>query len=35
VFFKLFFALIVLAAWHGLVILPVVLSYIGPPAYDD
>ena len=29
-FFSLFFALIVLAAWHGLVLLPVILSFIGP-----
>ncbi len=29
-FFKLFFALIVLAAWHGLVFLPVLLRLVGP-----
>lgn len=31
--FKLFFALIVLAIWHGIVLLPVLLSLIGPASY--
>jgi len=32
-FFKLLFALVVLAIWHGVVFLPVCLSLIGPASY--
>lgn len=31
--YKMFFALIVFAIWHGVVFLPVVMSLIGPPPY--
>ncbi|GMH36708.1 hypothetical protein BSKO_04581 [Bryopsis sp. KO-2023] len=32
-FFKMFFAIIAAGAWHGLVILPVVLRWIGPASH--
>eukprot|EP01026_Neomeris_dumetosa_P062917 TRINITY_DN5965_c0_g1_i1.p1 TRINITY_DN5965_c0_g1~~TRINITY_DN5965_c0_g1_i1.p1 ORF type:complete len:894 (+),score=109.62 TRINITY_DN5965_c0_g1_i1:70-2751(+) len=32
-FFKMFFALIVLGLWHGIILLPVVLSLVGPNPY--
>lgn len=34
-FFKMFFAIIVAGAWHGLVLLPVVLSLVGSPPYPS
>eukprot|EP01025_Chloroclados_australasicus_P031754 TRINITY_DN3212_c0_g2_i12.p1 TRINITY_DN3212_c0_g2~~TRINITY_DN3212_c0_g2_i12.p1 ORF type:complete len:838 (-),score=67.46 TRINITY_DN3212_c0_g2_i12:303-2816(-) len=33
-FFKMFFALIVLGLWHGIVILPIALSLVGPRSYN-
>lgn len=38
VFFKMFFAIVITGVWHGIVILPVVLSLIGPadlPSKND
>ncbi|KAF5838334.1 hypothetical protein DUNSADRAFT_3005, partial [Dunaliella salina] len=32
-FFKLLFALVVLAIWHGVIFLPVCLSLVGPASY--
>lgn len=29
-FFKMFFAIVVTGVWHGMVVLPIVLSFIGP-----
>ncbi|GLC70304.1 hypothetical protein PLESTF_000957100 [Pleodorina starrii] len=33
--FKMFATLILLAIWHGLVFLPVIMSWVGPPSYRD
>ncbi|KAG2500556.1 hypothetical protein HYH03_001327 [Edaphochlamys debaryana] len=33
--FKMFAVLILLAIWHGLVLLPILLSWVGPPSYRD
>lgn len=33
VFFKMFFAIIAAGAWHGLVLLPVVLRWLGPASH--
>lgn len=30
VFFKMFFAIVVTGVWHGIVVLPVILSAVGP-----
>lgn len=32
-FFKMFFAIIVIGAWNGLILLPVILSFIGAKPY--
>ena len=32
-FFKIFFLTVLFGVWHGLVLLPVLLSMIGPEAY--
>ena len=32
-FFKIFFLTVLFGVWHGLVLLPVLLSLIGPEAY--
>lgn len=34
-FFKMWMCIIVMGLWHGLVILPIVLSFIGPAANLD
>lgn len=31
-FFKMFFAIVITGTWHGVVVLPVLLSIIGPAA---
>ncbi|CAD7701858.1 unnamed protein product [Ostreobium quekettii] len=31
--FKMFFAIVIFGVWHGLVVLPVLLSLVGPPPY--
>ncbi|GIL56519.1 hypothetical protein Vafri_11858 [Volvox africanus] len=33
--FKMFAVLILLSIWHGIVLLPVLMSWIGPPSYRD
>lgn len=35
VFFQMFSAIIVFGAWHGIIILPMVLAFVGPPPYAD
>ena len=35
VFFEMMAAIVVLGLWHGLVVLPVLLSIIGPAPFDD
>lgn len=32
-FFKMFFAIVVVGVWHGLIILPIMLSICGPEPY--
>ena len=34
-FFKIFFLTVLFGVWHGLVLLPVLLSLIGPEAYQS
>ncbi|GMH38046.1 hypothetical protein BSKO_05930 [Bryopsis sp. KO-2023] len=33
-FFKMFFCIVVVGVWHGLVVLPVLLGYFGPKPYE-
>ena len=35
VFFRIFLLVIIFGLFHGLILLPVVLSLIGPPAYNN
>ncbi|GMH38064.1 hypothetical protein BSKO_05948 [Bryopsis sp. KO-2023] len=35
VFFKMFFVIVVAGLWHGLIVLPVVLSLVGSSSYRD
>lgn len=35
VFFKMFAAIIIFGIWHGVVVLPVLLSLIGPATYAE
>ncbi|CAD7701856.1 unnamed protein product [Ostreobium quekettii] len=35
VFFKMFAAIIMFGIWHGVIVLPVMLSILGPVAYED
>ena len=34
-FFKIFFLTVLFGVWHGLVLLPVLLSLVGPGAYSS
>ena len=34
-FFKIFFLTVLFGVWHGLVLLPVLLSLVGPGAYNS
>lgn len=35
VFFIMFLTTVTAAVWHGLVVLPILLTWIRPRAYDD